>query len=231
TTLGNHDFDFYPSGLARMLRTARAKGGPMPAVVTSNVVFSGEAGDDDLKKAFAGYPVKEYLVLVRNGLKIGLFGMMGKDAATDAPYAKPVTFADQLETARRMVRVLREKEKVALVICLSHSGTWARKSVSEDEILAKKVPGIDVIVSGHTHRILPEPIIVNGTFIVSAGCYSGYLGVLGLGRSGGTGYSIDRYELIHITADMPQDPAVEARISEFEKIIERRYLSHFNYRF
>jgi 5'-nucleotidase / UDP-sugar diphosphatase len=231
TTLGNHDFDFCPSGLARMLRTARKKRDAVPALVASNVVFSGEAGDSDLKKAFAEYPVKEYLVIIRNGLRIGLFGMMGKDAATDASYATPVTFADQLDTARRMVRVLREKERVDLVICLSHSGTWAKKSVSEDEILAKKVEGIDVIISGHTHKVLLAPIIINKTFIVSAGCYSAYLGALGLSRSGAAGYSVVSYELVHITGDLPQDTAVAARISEFENIVEQRYLSHFNYRF
>ncbi len=231
TTFGNHDFDFYPSGLAKMLRTAKKKREARPALVASNVLFSEGSGDDVLKKAFAEYPVRQYMVLVRNGIRIGLFGLLGKDAASDAPYAKPVTFTDRVDAAKRMVRTLREKENVDLVVCLSHCGTWANKNISEDQILAKKARGIDVIISGHTHTVLREPIIVDKTYIVSAGSYSSYLGVLGLRRSSGRGYEVDHYELVHIFGDMPSDPAVAVRISEFEKIVERRYLSRFGYGF
>ena len=99
-TLGNHDFDFHLTGLAKTLRVARAAETRLPVMVASNVVFSPDGkGDDDLRAAFREYPVEPYAVIERRGVRIGLFGILGKDAQTDTPFAKPVTFADPVETA------------------------------------------------------------------------------------------------------------------------------------
>lgn len=231
-TVGNHDFDFHPGGLAKMLDTVRRKGYPAPPLVVSNLVFSREGkGDAELKKAFAAYPVRDYLVVERNGLKIGLFGLMGQDAAEDTPYATPAVFADPVETAKRVVDLLKNKEKVDLIVCLSHSGTWPVRSHSEDEILADKVPEIDVIISGHTHTTLPKPIISGRTIIVSAGAYSSYLGVLSLSVARDKGASVAGYELVKMTPAMPEDPEIAGAIDSFKKIVDERYLSHFGYRF
>ena len=158
TTFGNHDFDFHNDGLAEMLRVARSKGVRLPAIVASNVAFSGDVAESALKEAFRQYPVRDYIILERNGLRIGLFGLMGKDAADDAPFAKPLAFADILTSARRIVEILKNSEKADVIVCLSHSGTSAVKSHSEDERLARHVPEIDVIISGHTHTVLPQPL-------------------------------------------------------------------------
>ena len=91
-----------------------------------------------------------------------------------------------------MVETLKEKEKVDLVVCLSHTGTSPVKEHSEDEKLARAVPGIDVIISGHTHTILPKPIVVGTTVIVSAGSYGAYLGRLTLDYAKGTGAALRR---------------------------------------
>lgn len=231
-TVGNHDFDFHPKGLAKMLDTVRRKGGPAPQLVVSNLVFSKEGkGDTELKKAFAAYPVRDYLVVERNGLKIGLFGIMGKDAAGDTPYATPAAFAEPVETARRIVDILKNQKKVDLIVCLSHSGTWPVRSRSEDEILADKVPEIDVIISGHTHTTLPEPIIAGRTIIVSAGAYSSNLGVLALSVVKDKGAAVAGYELVKMTPEMPEDPGITNDINSFRKGVEERYLSHYGYRF
>ena len=178
-TLGNHDFDFHPKGLAQTLRAARAAEKQLPVMVASNVVFSPDGkGDTELREAFTEYPVTPYAVLERRGIRIGLFGILGKDAQTDTPFAKPVTFADHVETSKKMVALLRDKEKVDLVVCLSHTGTSPVKKHSEDENLAREVPGIDVIISGHTHTVLPKPIMIGKTVIVAAGSYGAYLGRL-----------------------------------------------------
>ena len=104
-TLGNHDFDFHPEGLAKTLRVARAAEKRLPLMVASNVVFSPDGkGDGDLREAFREYPVTPYAVLERRGIRIGLFGILGKDAQTDTPFAKPVTFADPVETSKRWWR-------------------------------------------------------------------------------------------------------------------------------
>ena len=112
------------------------------------------------------YGVEDYTILQRGGLKIGIFGLMGSDAASDSPYAG-VKFSDEVESAKQVVDVLKNKEKADLIICLSHSGTSEEASKSEDEILAKKVPDINVIISGHTHTLLKEPYVVGNTIIGS----------------------------------------------------------------
>ena len=177
-TLGNHEFDLMPGGLARIVSTAH-RIGRMPEIVLANALFSDESEkDDSLEAIFKKGIVKPYTVLVRDGIRIGLYGIVGARAAEVAPFASPVRFGDTVQTSREMVRLLREKEKVDLVICLSHSGIWEDKSRSEDEILAREVDGIDLIISGHTHTMLDEPIVVNNTIIVQAGEYGKGVGVL-----------------------------------------------------
>jgi len=224
-TLGNHDYEFLPAGLAAMLRTARSRGGRLPLLVASNVVFTrDDPRDAPLKAAFTEYPVTPYAVLERNGIRIGLFGIMGRDAAENNPFAAPVTFADIVERSKAVVDLLRNKEKVDLVVCLSHAGTKPVKSRSEDDILAGKVPGIDVIISGHTHTVLPEPIRIDRTTIVSAGSYGAYLGVLNLDVSREAGARVASYRLEKVSAEVAEDPGIANKIQDFKKIIEQRYL-------
>jgi 2',3'-cyclic-nucleotide 2'-phosphodiesterase (5'-nucleotidase family) len=231
TTLGNHDFDFHNDGLAAAMRIARSKGGALPAIVASNVVFSGDAAEHALKEAFRHYPVRDYIVLERNGLRIGLFGLMGKDAADDAPYARPVTFADPVTSSKRVVEILKNREKVDVIVCLSHSGTSAVKKNSEDEILAREIPDIDVIISGHTHMVLPRPIVIGRTILVSAGRYGEFLGILDLEVTKDRGMQLASYALKPITADLPDDPQFAADILKFKKIVDRDYLAPFGYRY
>ena len=224
-TLGNHDYEFLPAGLAAMLRSARLRNGPLPLLVASNVVFTkDDPRDAQLKAAFTEYPVTPYAILKRNGIRIGLFGIMGRDAADDTPFAAPVTFGDIVERSKAVVDLLRNKEKVDLVVCLSHVGTKPVKSHSEDEILAGKVPGIDVIISGHTHTVLTEPIRIEKTTIVSAGAYGAYLGVLNLEISRESGVRLASYRLEKVSSDVADDPRIAKDIELFKGIVEKRYL-------
>jgi 5'-nucleotidase / UDP-sugar diphosphatase len=230
-TLGNHEYEFHPAGLAAMLRTARSRGGRLPALVASNVVFTrDDPRDAPLKAAFAEFPVTEYTVLERNGIRIGLFGLMGRDAAEDSPFAVPVTFADIAERSKAVVERLRNREKVDLVVCLSHVGTKRVKSRSEDEILAGKVPGIDVIISGHTHTVLSEPILVDKTIIVSAGSYGAHLGILNLDISRETGVRIASYRLDKVSPAVAEDSRIMREIEAFKGLIDQRYLLSYGNR-
>jgi len=83
---------------------------------------------------------------------------MGKDAAEDTPFARPVTFADPIESSKKMVELLKNQEKTDIIVCLSHAGTSSVKKHSEDENIAREVPQIDVIISGHTHTFCPNPL-------------------------------------------------------------------------
>ena len=117
----------------------------------------------------------------RDGVRIGFFGLMGKDAAEVAPFADPVMtlVTRSLPLKRQMVAKLREEEKVDLVICLSHSGLSEDKDRSEDEILAKEVDGIDSYYQRcHTHTKTTGALQVNKTIIVQAWEYGKQVGIL-----------------------------------------------------
>jgi len=68
----------------------------------------------DLQDTFSETGVKPYTILRRDGLKIGIFGLLGRDAVEVSPFAKPLTFRDPVEAAREMVDILRHKEKPIL---------------------------------------------------------------------------------------------------------------------
>ena len=216
--LGNHEFDLEPDGLARILAAAR---GAMPRVLLSNAVFSSErAEDDSLEKAFSEGLAQPYTVVSTGGLRIGIFGLMGREAAEVAPFASPVEFRPAIEAAREMVKTLRETEKVDMVICLSHSGLWADPEKSEDLLLAKAVPGIDVIVSGHTHTALAIPLVVNGTIIVQAGEHGRQVGVLDLAWKDGKA-ALRTYKTVKVTDAVPGDPAIQREIDSAIAVVDR----------
>jgi 2',3'-cyclic-nucleotide 2'-phosphodiesterase (5'-nucleotidase family) len=215
-----------------MLQTARSKSQQLPALVASNIIFSrNDPGDAALKQAFKDYPVKDYMVFERNGIRMGVFGIMGKDAGDDTPFAKPVKFGDPIRASKKMVDVLKNKEKVDVVICLSHSGTSPVKKKSEDEELARKVPQIDVIISGHTHTILPKPIKVGRTIIVSSGCYGEYLGILKVFYTKGKDIKVASYALRNITTGIPDDRIVSEEVADYKDIVSRNFLSPYRLSF
>ena len=222
STPGNHEFDYGPAGLADALSAAKSRGGGVPLTASNTVFDPADGRDDGLEAAWRDYPVRDFLVLDKNGLRVGIFGLMGLDAADDAPDAPPVTFADPVLRAREMTAILREREKADLVIALSHSGTSAERKFSDDEKLAEAVPGIDVIVSGHTHTRLPAPIQAGSTWIVSAGERGEDLGVLGLARADGGRFRAVSYELRPVTEAVPEDPGVAAEISALQAVLDRR---------
>jgi 5'-nucleotidase/UDP-sugar diphosphatase len=106
-TLGNHEFEFGPKTLANILSAADAKGG-FPQIVTSNLVFSRKSPeDDDLQDFYTKGEIKPFVVINKNGLKIGIFGLMGFDAASVAPASKPVSFSNPLKEAAKMAKYLK----------------------------------------------------------------------------------------------------------------------------
>ena len=220
-TLGNHEFDLMPRGLARILNTAARAG--MPQILFTGAQFSAESPKDDtLEAAFKKGLVKPYTVRTMQGLKVGLFGLMGHVAAVDSPFASPVKFRDKIEVAREMVKLLREQEKADMVICISHSGLY-EGTESEDERLAKEVPGIDVIVSGHTHTNLEKPVIIGKTIIVQAYEYGKRVGVLDFAWNG-SGAVLKNYRHVFVDDSIPANAAIQKRIDAFIGEIDRRVL-------
>jgi len=225
-TLGNHEFDLKPKGLARILTSAKKKG-KLPTIVASNVVFDeAEDGDDTLKAVFDEGLVVPHLVLERDGVRIGFFGLVGIDAAEVAPFASPVMFSDPMETARREVDYLRNEEKVDVVICVSHSGLRDDPEKSEDELLAASVDGIDIIISGHTHTIQPEPIVIHDCIIVQAGSYGAWVGVLDV-LVGDEGVRLDDYEYVSVDDTIVGDEKISNEISSYIDVINADVLKPY----
>jgi len=227
-TLGNHEFDLKPAGLTRIL-TANQRD-QIPFIVSSNAIFSSESeADDELEKVFAEGIVEPYLVLEKDGVRIGFFGLMGKGAAEVAPFASPVKFEDPVAAAKRMVKKLREGEKADIVVCLSHSGLSDNPEKSEDEVLAREAPGIDIIISGHTHT-KTDVRKVNDTLVVQAWCYGRQLGVMDIDWDGGK-VSLKDYRLIDINDSIGGDARITAMISGFEDRINEEVLAGEGFEF
>ena len=179
TTIGNHELDWGPEGLATILKAAGANGKTVP-IVASNMVFdSTDSGDDDLQALATAGVIKTKIVETVGSLKVGIFGILGKNASLVAPLKSPLTFTDIKVASAQMVTELRQVDKVDLVIALSHSGIFS-DGTGEDADLATAVSGIDVIISGHSHDTLARPVPIGKTLIVTAGCYTSYLGDLEL---------------------------------------------------
>lgn len=231
TTFGNHEFDYRQQGLTEMLRAAMDSGEPLPAIVEANYTtpVDPEAGRE-LIQAMADYPVTDYIVLERDAgcdpLRVAVFGVMGLDSHECAPMSG-MEYQPIAEAAQRVVAEIQEKEQVDYIICLSHSGTEDGKG--EDYELAKAVDGIDVIISGHTHTTLTEPIQVNNTLIVSCGEYTQNLGVLTICRDSENGeVTLDRYQLLPVDASTPEDPEIAALAAGFQKKVNETYLAGYD---
>jgi 2',3'-cyclic-nucleotide 2'-phosphodiesterase (5'-nucleotidase family) len=223
-TFGNHDLDFRWDGVVRSLRAARTSGDrTIPLLASNMIVPAGSPLLDSLRGELAAYGVRDHMVLQRDGVRIGLFALMGKDAAGDCPFLDDVSFDDCVSTAERMVALLRGQEHVDLVVCLSHSGTSADRPRSEDERLAEQVSGIDVIVSGHTHKTFTEPLRAGNTVIVSAGPHCANLGVLDLAVRDGS-VSVQDYHLVALDEEVPDDPVIARRAAAFVAEVDSMYL-------
>ena len=220
TTLGNHEFDYGVASLTKMIESSTNT----PPILCSNLTFGEDEESQALKKAWEDHGGAEYKIIERGGYKIGLFGVMGEDSVYYTA-AGSNTFPDRIEVAKKMVQKLKE-EGAQVIVCLSHSGTNKDPSKSEDEVLAQKVDGIDVIISGHTHTVLTEPIHKNKTWIVSAGCFGKYLGLLDINAK--TKEKID-YQLIPITAESPVDQTISAKIQEYKTDVNENYLKQYGY--
>ncbi len=234
STLGNHEFDYRSSGLAGALDAAVNSKDPLPALVLCNIDWETMEADgltpdqQLLKDAFARYGMKDYVVIDKGGLKIAVFGVFGEDSLACAPTCV-LKFQDITQAAQATVKEIQEKENVDMILCVSHSGTDPDSSKSEDELLAKAVPEIDLIVSGHSHTSLSQPIQYDNTYIVSCGSYGRNLGALTMSRRDDGRWDMDAYELIPVTEDLPPHEATQEKIDSLMEKVDSGYLAPFGY--
>lgn len=234
TTLGNHEFDYRSAGLAGTLNAAKRSGEPVPAMVLCNIDWASmeaEGLTEDqqlLKNAFDDYGMTDYVVLTKGDVKIAVLGIFGEDSLACAPTCV-LKFRDASEAAAETVAEIKANEDVDMIVCVSHSGTSEEESKSEDEILAKNVPDIDLIISGHTHTTLHEPIRHGDTYIVSCGEYGKNLGTLSMTQKADGRWEMTEYALLPISPAIASDAATQEKIDTFMEIVDSSYLSQFGY--
>ena len=221
TTFGNHDFNFGPKGTAATI-SAAVHAGQVPAILATNTDFGApEEAVAGLQQLGAQGRIRKYLVIERGGIRFGLFGVLGREAATYSVSAAPVTFTDPVDAARAAVSMLRDTEKVDVVIALSHGGVHRNADGTytdgADVMLAAEVPGIDVVVGGHSHTVLTSPIMANGrTPVVQAGFNGRYLGELTVTIDRGV-LTVDACQAHPIDDTILGDAAISQSIEGFKK--------------
>ncbi len=169
STIGNHDFDNGISGLYAQLPHAKFD------FISANYDFTNTIMDTH---------VKPYKTFIKDGIKIGVFGLGIKlNGLVDPTMYKETTYLDPVEISQDMTRILKDEEHCDLIICLSHLGYNYRNNPDKisDLSLAAARKDIDLIIGGHTHTFLPKPTIVknidgNNMLVNQVGCYGLYLG-------------------------------------------------------
>lgn len=253
-TIGNHEFDHKGTGFAEMLNSAKAaqqaavelllvdarpledmdayreRFGPVTPVLPTLLEANYAPADDNPDRAFIrsameNYGVTDCVTLERGGVTYGLFGLMGVDSDECAP-TSGFTRTDAAKAAKRCVEILKG-EGAEIIVCLSHSGTGDSLASSEDEELAKAVDGIDVIVSGHTHSTLAEPLVVNDTYIVSSGPYCQNLGSLTFSWGGSGEKRLLDYRLIPIDETVAEDPEIAGLVERWKDMVGETYLARY----
>ncbi|MBQ7606048.1 MAG: bifunctional metallophosphatase/5'-nucleotidase [Firmicutes bacterium] len=233
TTLGNHEFDFGQKGLWTMLYAAKSEAErlnvELPQLVVSNIDWNKnkDKEDKELKAAMDAYGASEYTIIEKGGVRCGVFGLMGEESAEDAPLSG-IEFESIIEAAKKTVAQLKA-ENCDLIVALSHTGTLEGKDDSEDLVLAREVPEIDFILSAHSHRYLPEAIVVGKTVIGSVRCYGQYLGEVKLVSDGSGRWNPAGYETTELDKTIPDDPAAAEILQQYKPLINAEYLSRFGY--
>jgi len=150
-TIGNHDFDNSIEGLYKQLPNAN---------------FDFVAANYNFKNTVLDTHVKPYKIILKDGVKIGIFGLgIQLEGLVDPKMYKETEYLDPLEIAQDMSRILKKDEQCDLIICLSHLGYFYKRNPTKisDLNLAKNTKNIDLIIGGHTHTFLPKPTIVRNS--------------------------------------------------------------------
>jgi len=216
--VGNHEFDYGWEVFERQITRV-----PFP-ILCCNVRYRG-----------ACVPFcRPYTILERNGVRLGVVGVMGWRAAryTIMPSKiEGLAFTDPVEETAACVEALRPA--VDLVVVLAHQGLpgpmqtdaenepGVQRPLDEDVAFCGAVPGIDVYVAAHSHRGLETPLVhpETGTLLVQTYGYGTRLGVLQL-TVADRKVVAHRGELLKVWSDeLPPHPAVAARVGHYQKLV------------
>ena len=140
-TIGNHEFDFGLDNMARLFKMANFP------IVCANYDVTGTVLEG---------LVKEYTVIERDGIRIGVFGLGPEldGLVAHANYGN-VKFEDPVSEGQRVADLLKNQEHCDLVICLSHLG-WKGEPYSDIELI-ENTCNIDIVLGGHSHSFFDGP--------------------------------------------------------------------------
>jgi hypothetical protein len=181
---------------------------------TYNTPFvSANLVDETNTRIFKPYVIKEI-----NGRKIGIFGLMGDSSDMVAKIKEvsggKISVTELIQSAESMVNEL--KGKVDVIIAMTH------QQMGQNWVVARKVPGIDVIVGGHHKQKIKTPYRAGNTFIVQSGEKGQYQGMLELTVAPDGARSAEN-ELVPIGPDIPDDPRVKAMIDQYNEKVTSLY--------
>ncbi len=145
-TLGNHEFDNGIDELSKQVRHAKFP------FLCANYDFSNTALNGS---------TKPFHLLNKGGLKIGIFGLgIELNGLVNPASYKETLYNDPIQVAQETCQHLKEVEQCDYIICLSHLGYTYKTDKVSDQVIAKKTKHLDLIIGGHTHTYLPEPVLV-----------------------------------------------------------------------
>ncbi len=144
-TIGNHDFDAGIDGLYKQLPNANFP------LINCNYDFSNTILKDS---------VKPYQIFHRGAIKIGVLAVgIELDGLVPKALFKETQYLDPIANANKVATMLKKDEKCDFVICLSHLGYKYGENKVSDIVLANQSRDIDLIIGGHTHTFLDEPVL------------------------------------------------------------------------
>ncbi|MBI4425246.1 MAG: bifunctional metallophosphatase/5'-nucleotidase [Elusimicrobia bacterium] len=213
--IGNHDFDFGEEQLRRVIGALR-----MPAL-----------GSNIYREADGRRPeyVTPHLIREVAGVTVGLFGLLTTQMPTlafEKDY-RGLRFRREVDEARDMVRQLKAKG-ATVIIAVTHIGFLepGMGAFEDEKFLAAEVPGIDVVVGGHTHSRLHPPVHErrNGTLVAQAGCYLSQAGRIELEIDRETGRVVGSTGTLHELwlDELGEDPAVQAVVARYQDEADRQ---------
>lgn len=204
-TIGNHEFDYGPDKLARYLIRSG-----YPSAHKNLPLLAANLNIPDGHSLHEVGLLPNTILELSNGLKIGLFGLLGTDAYAVATYAEPVSIIEPIEVARQQALALQEKG-ADIIIALSHSG------VREDREIAAALDNVHIILGGHDHFQNQEPELINQTLLMHSSYYLQYVGMMELEFDTQTG----NLKLLNKANNNPFQIALDDSIEENPAIRER----------
>lgn len=212
TVVGNHDFLAGPTQLASTIERANVRFPVLGANRNLDLVPN---------KARLGNLLKEYTIIERNGIKIGIIGLLCDDVLY-YPFFKPAIVTNPVERATQLAKKLHDEKLADIIILLSHN------NIDKHALWAKQVPWVNVIVSGHAHKKTSQPIQTTNAgqpaYVIETKEWAQFLGEFTLTVDTKTHHAkMKSYELHPVSSAYAEDPKIAAIIDESDRALAAKY--------